>query len=349
MPPQHYFTKENTKVLKGIAILMMLLHHFYNGSLSAPIHWADGNHPMQIAATVCKVCVSLFAFLSGYGLTEQYRKKSPDVSDRSFVLHHLKNLMRPYWLVFFIFVPLGFLLGENPVSVYQAEPKGIFYFILDALALSPLFQTPTMNFSWWYMEAALIFYLGYPFFYRGVKRIPFLVLPVSFALFAGFGTDHCREIFWMFPFFMGIFYSEQNLLNRYLTKLNQAIECKSSNRDPFLFYQITSVVSLLLWLYLRTLAGLWVDVFLAISITKCSVCWINPQNTLGKALSFFGKNAAFLYFTHSFFYYYYEVCITLLQKIPFRTLQFFCMLAVSLLASMLLGAINKSRICHHLK
>ncbi len=57
----------DTSIIKGLAICAMLWHHlFYE-------HPEYGNTVFQLAL-LCKVCVSLFLMLSGYGLTMQYNK-----------------------------------------------------------------------------------------------------------------------------------------------------------------------------------------------------------------------------------------------------------------------------------
>lgn len=62
-------SKTDTSVLKGIAILAMLVHHLY---MRTDNSWLLGQ--MQ---EVGKVCVSLFILLSGYGLCVGYKALTP--------------------------------------------------------------------------------------------------------------------------------------------------------------------------------------------------------------------------------------------------------------------------------
>lgn len=56
-----------TNAIKGIAIIAMLVHHlFYE-------HPEYGESTYQLAL-IGKVCVAMFLFLSGYGLSVQYSK-----------------------------------------------------------------------------------------------------------------------------------------------------------------------------------------------------------------------------------------------------------------------------------
>ncbi len=58
-------SKSDTTAIKGIAILLMLWHHLFLNTIAYGIL----THSL---AVVFKVCVALFLFVSGYGLTKQY-------------------------------------------------------------------------------------------------------------------------------------------------------------------------------------------------------------------------------------------------------------------------------------
>ncbi len=60
-------SKSDTAGIKGIAILFMLWHHLF-------LHSVEYGALTQSLAIVSKVCVALFLFVSGYGLTKQYSR-----------------------------------------------------------------------------------------------------------------------------------------------------------------------------------------------------------------------------------------------------------------------------------
>ena len=59
-------TKENTLALKGIFAIIVLVHHIYQYSLLV-----DGHVGWMLQASGW-LSVSIFFFLSGYGLTKSY-------------------------------------------------------------------------------------------------------------------------------------------------------------------------------------------------------------------------------------------------------------------------------------
>ena len=106
-------TREDTKMIKGIAILLMLLHHLWGFTDRLPGGYLDqsflifGYDAAFYIAGFGKICVSLFFFVGGYGVyVSSYGKKYDLVAK-------LKSLYISYWKVFLIFVPIAFLFFAN--------------------------------------------------------------------------------------------------------------------------------------------------------------------------------------------------------------------------------------------
>lgn len=66
------FTKEDTVAIKGIALLMMLFHHcFWNAEFTSQyaLDYSPFNQESIVSIGMFfKICVSIFAFITGYGL-----------------------------------------------------------------------------------------------------------------------------------------------------------------------------------------------------------------------------------------------------------------------------------------
>lgn len=66
MKVDYSFTPNETAIMKGCAVMAMLFHHlFYE-------HPEYGFFTYQLSL-ICKVCVAIFVFLSGYGLSVNYK------------------------------------------------------------------------------------------------------------------------------------------------------------------------------------------------------------------------------------------------------------------------------------
>lgn len=105
------FTKKDTLVVKGVAIMMMVLHHLFR----KPDLFKDFDvsfFPLSQSLAVdissfFKICVSIFVFLSAYGLTYSLKKYSSDtvISGRQYASYlntRLIKLMSGFWFVFIV-------------------------------------------------------------------------------------------------------------------------------------------------------------------------------------------------------------------------------------------------------
>lgn len=88
-------------MVKGVAIIMMIAHHCF----AFPAFWLDVFCTGAITAEICenfKICVSLFAFITGYGF---YVGKECSVKD---IIVKLLHFLGQYWLqLFLIFIPIA--------------------------------------------------------------------------------------------------------------------------------------------------------------------------------------------------------------------------------------------------
>ena len=320
------FLKQDTSVVKGIAVLMLVCNHFFMGVLPAPIDWA--NNPLwTVAATLSKVCVAIFVILSGYGINESYKRKKG--SDLAFVKGHLLKLMKQFWFIFIIFVPLGIVCGWNPADVYGRNLAGVGYGIIDFLGMKSLFNTPTMNQTWWYMETCIVLYILYPILRKMLKKIPVVLFALSavpvikFGLFNDGSIDGCREIYWILPFAMGMLLSEKNLLNKMSTAISRHYTAGC----------VISVASAIIMTAVRSHFGIIADTLYAIAIiaaTKAVLCRIRYINSF---LAYLGNHSANIFMMHSFIYCYYVPIKQIFMVLESWTANYVLLMAICTAAS----------------
>ena len=92
--------KEMSAKIKGVAILIMLCHHF--------IVMPFSDFPVLVKAFggACKICVAIYAVLSGYGY---YFSKEKTIC---YGLRKIWGLLKIYWIsLFTIFIPAAILEG----------------------------------------------------------------------------------------------------------------------------------------------------------------------------------------------------------------------------------------------
>ena len=121
------FDKSASVALKGIAILMMMLHHnFWSTSLfeSYTISFAPFSRSQVVAvAYACKICVSLFAVISGYGLYKSYQET--DLKPDKWVLRRYIKTFSGYWFVWICSAILCQILNGRTLWVYFRKGKAL--------------------------------------------------------------------------------------------------------------------------------------------------------------------------------------------------------------------------------
>ena len=199
-----YFTKNETTIFKGIAILMIVIHnylHLQNGFFLEneavfkssnvidfiqyiyPVRWYESFS--AVAAFLGHYGVQLFIFFSAYGLSMQKIKEKTKENYLQYLLRRLKKL---YFLLFFgiaVFLALNFI---SEGSFY-----GIKRILKEALLLVTSFgnfknSTLYNNFSgpFWYFGLMVQLYLLFPAIYGIVKKVNiYLLLGIVYFAITG--------------------------------------------------------------------------------------------------------------------------------------------------------------------
>lgn len=182
------FTRDKTKLLKGIAIIFMVIHH------TAPADFASS----------FKLCVGLFTFLAGFGFFFAKDKTHTGALKRAF------SLLKHYWFLLFIFIVPVVLLGHNaydfrrlPYEMFGLEINLNWYswyvkFYVWAMLCLPLLCVAIDKFGFWGFAGSIFLSWGaeclvhlIPDFHLNVwSRFAFDCLLYSPLLFLGYWFAH---------------------------------------------------------------------------------------------------------------------------------------------------------------
>lgn len=173
------FSRDDTKMVKGFAIILMLYHHLFafpnriqDGSSYIPLLTFTSVDSAMLIGLFGKMCVALFLFLGGYGTWMSFQarrdkqlpgqpKDTTATTDllSSFTLAKIKGLYTPYLKVFAIVVPLALLLGDARVT---ATFESLFWNITGL--------NITYNGEWWFFTDYLILLATFPLMVRFFAR-----------------------------------------------------------------------------------------------------------------------------------------------------------------------------------
>lgn len=179
-----YLSIEDTNVLKGLAIILMLVHHlFWNQN---ELYDEFGSiHLFYLFGCFAKLCVVLFVFLSGYGLMIQTEKKGGIGSLKEFYFHRFKKLYLNYWFIWLVFVPISYFCFEYTFQNAYHSNVG-WHLIADIIGLHSIIFSGSYcyNPTWWFYSCIIVLYLLYPLMYKMMKRdslsLLLLTLIISF-------------------------------------------------------------------------------------------------------------------------------------------------------------------------
>lgn len=279
-------SKDYSDMVKGMAVLMMILHHvwgFPDRIPSMPL----SNIEVQIGAA-SKICVSIFMFLSGYGLYFTFAKKGTIR-----VWHRVWNVYERFWQVFFIFVPIGILFLSKPFAVSE--------FLQNLFCLEFSY-----NHEWWFLGTYIELLLVLPLVLLADKKKYFPLLLVGAAVVLrgvsnligtnGGGKSHVYNFCYYYPsFFLGLLFCKYALFEKF-----QRVFPKESLRVVacVLFTGIAFVVR-----------SKWNITEMTILMTPLLIyLFVVFFSVIGKAnkvFLFFGKHSMNMWLIHTFFCYYY--------------------------------------------
>lgn len=175
----YQFSKTDTNIVKGVAIIAMLFHHCYVTDVSFKAHGVSfapfSKGTVVTLAQWSKVCVGIFVFLSAYGIAlslkklydgRQYERKNLS----RMAVRRIWKILSGFWPVFILAVLGCAIWAPESFEVYKQGIARIIYIVIDFLGLAHLFDTPTLLGTWWYLSLAFMEIMLLPFLYFCYRR-----------------------------------------------------------------------------------------------------------------------------------------------------------------------------------
>ena len=219
------FTKKDSLALKGIAILMMYVHHFY----LSPERWAGYTvdfFPLTESMTVylaefLKTCVCVFVFITGYGMTQSLKQKHPNLRPSStdmlsYTRHRLVSLLSNFIFVYLLVILVSFPTGRF-FEIYGRSGSSILYVLVDMFGLAKLFKTPSYVGTWWYMSLAIVLVVLFPLFVKLYReyRWAFLFAVMLLPRFLNLRVVNTNLLHYTLAMALGMYCAESDLFSRW--------------------------------------------------------------------------------------------------------------------------------------
>ena len=313
------FDKSRSLELKGIAIILMLFHHcfripeIFKG-------YSVSFYPFQEATIVnvayaSKICVSFFAFVTGYGLFLSYSDKK-ESAQRWAAKRYFKTFSG-YWFIWIISALVCQLIDGQTYKTFFSGglSKGIIYCVINFIGLDSLFNTPTQNGTWWYMGAAVVFIISIPCIYQckdnlglllvGTILMPRMLLRHDGSEIIASGT---AAFAFFVPLILGCIFARYDVFKK--------ISSYSVSSRMYMFLVEIWGIAFLYKIYHYLDRGKFWEIHYGLFPLLCIILLVEnaiPINGIRKLLMMLGKHSMNMYLIHTFILRYMKTTVFLCQ------------------------------------
>lgn len=344
-------SKENSMLLYGVAILLMIYHHLFgfpgrlNGDYISILNCVSGIENFDIMlGKCCKLCVAIYVFVSGYGCYLGSRNNDDKesfndnivkvvVSNYRTCLKRIFGFMIKYWLVFFVFLPIGYFNG-----CFSFSSKELFKTFIGYKAY--------YNLEWWYVNQYIILMLSFPILKMIADCISTRLLKYGFlslisicliiGLAAAFSTaglfNTIANKIYHTSFVYSLIFFEGMLVAKFdwikIPKIIQQSEYITAG-VAFCYCVIFK------YLTFPLLNDKFVDIYVIVPFVY-AVCILLAKAKVG--LMYLGKYSLYMWLTHTFFCYYYWGHIVIQAR--YSVLIYMATLLGALVASLVLSKLE---------
>lgn len=320
-------SKKMNLSIKAIAIMLMLIHHLYafpNRIIDQTYIsvWQLNNIAIEYyLALFSKICVSIFLFLSGYGMYITYFNKKPTIYS---IIKRIKSFYFKYWFIFVIFIIIGIAIGKINTN-YKEIVLNFFGF------------SSSLNGEWWFIKVYIILIAIYPLINKFIKAKSILIILSSLMLYlfsliltkisvlsnylviSSIALVFSQQIY----FIMGALVAKDSIFDKSKLFLNK------KKLDNKIIYILILFISVFMYYYLYN--NKIMSYFIYIIVMPIFVLSLVNLIKENKLLNFIGMNSTNIWLIHSFLCYYYFQNIIFYPK--FSIFIFVWLLMLSLIIS----------------
>ncbi len=172
------FTSEDTRAIKGIAVIMMLFHHLAGFNNRFPVgfegftakgDWFVKEGFLSSVAVNMNFCVVIFYFLGGYGIYKRMKKGNFSLTDS------VLGIFKKYWKVFVIFVPVAFIFfkrsGEGVSMLASRYNYVTVRELITTIIANFTMLSDSINSEWWFLKTYICVLIMGTAYYRLTKKM----------------------------------------------------------------------------------------------------------------------------------------------------------------------------------
>ena len=293
-------TKRDSKMLKGVAILAMLMLHLFcrkDNLPYTPLLWVGDTPLIYYFGLFGDICVAIYCFVSGYA----HYIQSSEIELRQRWKHLLRFLLS-FWVIAAVFSLIGILIGDSVIPGNAKE------FLMNCLTIKNSY-----NGAWWYANTYIMLVALQPFSRKFVERCPAgMALFATFAFYTigygirfwGWGSCRLAVLSWIithigllgtsyFPYTIGMVFCKKQIV--------AALRQRLASVKAHAICMFTAAVFVVMIVMHGMVQPLFVA-FLTATSTIVLLCICPLPMLLKNILCYFGEHSMNIWLVHMFFY-----------------------------------------------
>lgn len=297
------FTKNDTQISKGVAIIGMVMLHLFcrlDDLPYSPLIWISDTPLIYYFGLLGDVCVPIFCFCSGYAHYLLYEQSGKQYKNR--IPNKLLRFLCNYWIVVVLFSLLGLICGKS------AAIPGSFSEFVGNIFLYKM----SYNGAWWFVLTYIILLLLSPVLAKLVQRVR-----LSVFIIAASGVVYCLA--YVIRYNIVTIELDNSILDWFMTQSvlfgtsqftymigmvcrKHQLVSKMRNAANKIYFRIALIaVSVCILLVHCVIQSVFLAPFTALA-TLSILAIIKLPNVIQKALCFLGKHSTNIWLVHMFFY-----------------------------------------------
>lgn len=297
-------TKRDSKMLKGVAILSMLVLHLFcrkDNLPYTPLLWIGSTPLVYYFGQFGDICVAIYCFVSGYAHYMQ--------SSEANLRQRRKRLLRfliQFWTVVTVFSLIGLLTGNSVI------PGSINEFLLNCLTIKNSY-----NGAWWYANIYILLVVLQPLSHKFVEKCPvwavllfaFMFYTVGYGIrFWGWCGSNSPVVSWIIthigllgtsylPYVIGMLFYKKHII----AFLRQKI-ISSSVKNPHTYINLFAIATFTAMIVAHGIVPSLFVAFITATVTIVLLCICKLPQGLMNLLCYFGEHSTNIWLIHMFFY-----------------------------------------------
>lgn len=297
------FTVEDTTVIKGIAILLLMFYHCFSSEdrmAGNTVTFLFSREKEMWLCNSANVCVGMFVILSAYGITMASKKYIEQGNfPKEYYKHRLSSLLKGFYPVAALMLLVSFCLEID--MGYGSGINGVLSGIIEFLGLAGFFGTHMFCGTWWYISFTILLIFLVPLIDACDKKFGFagtVGLFFGMVVLTKLPIENMSR--WLFAIILGYYAAR----NQWFGKLDSIKKGRNWQGKTLRFLAATLLLCILMYVRQSRVGSEELSYLtrgiVPLYVVYYSFGYISVIPVIRKVLYFLGKHSMNIFLIHTF-------------------------------------------------